>query len=80
MSTFIVETETARLGFEILENNKIILTAVNSNDLSESDLELKKHMTLTEIQITGKNFHHKGLSFVDTNPGRDLQYVDHAVH
>ncbi|WP_238698449.1 hypothetical protein [Weissella paramesenteroides] len=61
MNTFIVETETAKLGFEILENNKIILTTVNSNDLSRSDLELKKNMTLTEIQITGKNFHHKDL-------------------
>lgn len=80
MNTFIVETETAKLGFEILENNKIILTTVNSNDLSRSDLELKKNMTLTEIQITGKNFHHKGLSFVDTNPGKDLKYINHEIH
>ncbi|EEI71843.1 glycoside hydrolase family 36 protein [Lentilactobacillus hilgardii] len=79
MSSFNVETDSAKLGFEILDNHKIILTTVGTNDLSKVDAELKQHMTLTEVQITGRNFHHKGLSFVDTNPGRDLTYVRHTI-
>ena len=34
MSTFTVETKATKLGFEILENRKILLTMVGSNDLS----------------------------------------------
>lgn len=79
MSIFEVKTESACLGFEI-DGDKIILTKVNSNDLSDADDEMKKHMYLAEVQITGRNFHHKGVRFIDTNPGRDLKYVSHKVH
>ena len=79
MSTFTVETKATKLGFEILENRKIILTMVGSNDLSHADEEIKGQMTLTEVQVTGQNFHHKGVSFVGTNPGAELTYVSHEV-
>ena len=79
MSTFTIETNAAKLGFEVLDSQKVILTTVGSNDLSGADDELKQHMTLTEVQVTGRNFHHKGISFVDTSPGADLRYVSHEV-
>lgn len=79
MSFFSVKTNSSQLGFEILKNHKIILTRVGTNDLSKADSKLKEHMMLTEVQITGQNFHHKGLSFVDTHPGSDLRYVSHKV-
>lgn len=80
MSTFNVQTNSARLGFEInADNNKIIMTTVNSNDLSQADAEMKKHFQIAEVQVTGRDFHHKGVSFVDTNPGRDLKYVTHNI-
>ncbi|MCH4163150.1 MAG: alpha-galactosidase [Lentilactobacillus diolivorans] len=78
MTNFIVQTDSAKLGFEIYQD-KIILPIVNSNDLSNADSEIKQHLQLAEVQITGRNFHHKGVSFVDTNPGRDLRYVSHHV-
>ncbi|MCO7127487.1 alpha-galactosidase [Sporolactobacillus shoreicorticis] len=79
MLSFDVETKSAKLGFELLEDNKVILSTVGTNDLSAAGSELKQHMTLTEVQITGRNFHHKGVRFVDTNPGRDLKYVSHEI-
>jgi alpha-galactosidase len=79
VSAFDVETNSAKLGFERLDDHRIILSTVDTNDLSAADPELKQHMTLTEVQITGRNFHHKGVCFVDTNPGRDLTYISHKV-
>ncbi|PTM22876.1 alpha-galactosidase [Lactobacillus sp. PFC-70] len=78
MDKLIVATPAARLGFEI-DQNQIRLTVVNSNDLSTADPELKQHFQLAEVQVTGRNFHHKGVSFVDTNPGRDLKYLRHTI-
>ena len=79
MSVFTVETEATKLGFEVLDDQKVILAVVGSNDLSHSDADLKQHMTLTEVQVTGCNFRHKGISFVDTGPGSELRYVRHEV-
>ena len=78
MKKITVETPTAKLGFEI-DQDKIILTIVDTNDLSDAEPELKKHLQLAEVQVTGRNFHHKGVSFVDTNPGRDLLYRNHTI-
>ncbi|AWP46162.1 alpha-galactosidase [Levilactobacillus brevis] len=78
MLGFEVQTNSAHLGFEVVEG-KIALTRVNTNDLRNLSDELKKNLQITEVQVTGLNFHHKGISFVDTNPGRDLQYVSHTV-
>ncbi|WP_283678487.1 glycoside hydrolase family 36 protein [Lentilactobacillus sp. Marseille-Q4993] len=73
-----VQTDSAELGFEVIDN-RIILTKLNSNDLSDADEELKKHFQITEVQVTGRNFHHKGVSFVDSNPGRDMKFEDYEV-
>lgn len=78
MSGFEVQTKAARLGFEIVEG-KVVLTRMNTNDLSHLSDELKKNFQIAEVQVTGRNFHHKGISFVDTNPGRDLKYVSHVI-
>lgn len=78
MPTFNVTTHSARLGFEI-NDDKIMMTVVNSNDLSNANSEMKQHFQIAEVQVTGNNFHHKGVSFVDTNPGRDLNYVTHSI-
>lgn len=78
MPTISVETDSAVLGFE-LKADKIILTRVNTNDLSHVTDELKSHMYLVDVQVTGKNFYHKGVKYNETNPGRDLIYVDHQI-
>lgn len=78
MPTISVETDSAVLGFE-LKADKIILTRVNTNDLSHITDELKSHMYLVDVQVTGKNFYHKGVKYNETNPGRDLIYVDHQI-
>ncbi len=79
MESFDVRTAQAHLGFEI-NQGKVALTVMNSNDLSAADDDLKQHLQIAEVQVTGRNFHHKGVGFVDTNPGRDLRYVRHEVH
>ncbi|KRL55437.1 melibiase subfamily protein [Paucilactobacillus oligofermentans DSM 15707 = LMG 22743] len=36
-------------------------------------------MQICEVQITGNNFHHKGVNFVDTSPGSELKYSNHKI-
>ncbi|MBB1079914.1 alpha-galactosidase [Limosilactobacillus sp. STM2_1] len=74
-----VKTPAASLGFEVLANNKIILSQVNSNDLSTADPQLKDEMRLVELQLTGENIHHKGVGYVETEPGSSLYYVKHQI-
>ncbi|AYM01613.1 glycoside hydrolase family 36 protein [Levilactobacillus yiduensis] len=78
MENFAVETDHAQLKFEVAQE-KVRLVVMNSNDLRAADDELKQHLQIAEVQVTGRNFHHKGVGFVDTNPGRDLRYVRHTV-
>lgn len=74
-----VTTKHATLKFEILENKKVALIQVNSNDLSALTEQQKQQLTITEVQITGENFHHKGLNFVNTTPGTNLIYQSYQV-
>ena len=78
MSEIKVATDQASIKFEI-EDRRIMLTDINSNHLSGEADELKQHMYLAEVQVTGKNFHHKGIKLTDSNPGRDLHYCSHGI-
>lgn len=78
MNNITVTTPAAKLTFEI-DQGHVRLTTFNSNDLSQAPEDVKEHLQIAEVQITGRNFHHKGVSFVDTNPGRDLTYVRHTT-
>lgn len=78
MTTISVKTQAAHLEFEI-QDGSVMMTRVNTNDLGSASQEMKKHFQIAEVQITGRNFHHKGVSFVDANPGRDLKYVKHQI-
>lgn len=79
MTRFEVSTTSTKLVFEVLDDKKVALIQVGSNDLSNVDEETKKQMTLTEVQVTGENIHHKGVGFVATEPGSNLQYLNHQV-
>lgn len=79
MTRFEVSTTSTKLVFEVLDDKKVALIQVGSNDLSNVDEETKKQMTLTEVQVTGENIHHKGVGFVVTEPGSNLQYLNHQV-
>ncbi|WP_283621919.1 glycoside hydrolase family 36 protein [Limosilactobacillus avium] len=79
MTRFEVSTTSTKLVFEVLDDKKVALIQVGSNDLSNVDEETKKQMTLTEVKVTGENIHHKGVGFVATEPGSNLQYLNHQV-
>ncbi len=79
MKELCVSTTNSKLKFEILNNKKIALIQVNINDLSNLTDAQKEHLVITELQVTGDNFHHKGLSFVNTSPGANLTYLTHEV-
>lgn len=78
MKQIVAKTDQAQLIFEI-QNNRVLLVKMNNNDLRDAPDNIKTHFGITELQITGRNFHHKGLSFVDTNPGSDLIYQKHQL-
>ncbi|WP_137598172.1 glycoside hydrolase family 36 protein [Paucilactobacillus kaifaensis] len=77
-SSFTIQTAKAVLVFELIDN-KVVLSRLNSNDMTSWSEKLKQNNYLTEVQITGKNFHHKGVSFVNSNPGMELEYVSHET-
>jgi alpha-galactosidase len=79
MKELCVSTTNSKLKFEILNNKKIALIQVNTNNLSNLTDAQKEHLVITELQVTGDNFHHKGLSFVNTSPGANLTYLTHEV-
>lgn len=79
MSTFQVETPQAKLEFEILDDQKVVLMRCNTNDLSQEPAAAKAEFTITEVQLSGRNFHHRGATLIDSNPGSALQYVSHNI-
>ncbi|GEP73932.1 glycoside hydrolase family 36 protein [Weissella thailandensis] len=79
MTYITVTTKQAKLKFEVLDNQKVALIQVNSNDLSALTEQQKQQLTITEVQVTGENFHHKGLNFVNTTPGVNLVYQSYQV-
>lgn len=79
MGKISVSTPATTLGLEVLDTGAVALSRVGSNDLSQVDNQNKKQMTLTEVQVTGENIHHKGVGFVSTEPGSSLHYLSHQV-
>lgn len=56
MNKFSVETKSAKLGFEILEDAQIVMTICNSNDLSGLSLDAKKRVNYYRSSSNRKKF------------------------
>ncbi len=79
MKNIAVDTDSAQMEFEILDNQHVALVKMNQNDLKSLSDAQKQELIITELQITGENFHHKGINLVNSTPGSDLKYASHNV-